>query len=356
MKLDDDMGMVGHSIERCNWQLALYTVHLATGNALACRSVKAATITKYLLSIAKFCARRNPRDPRKAEQTDQGNAKNIQGVLDELKRWENVPDRREPFTIEMLDYLTALLQDNPDLYDQDSFLAVMVDYAGAGLYDGFRLSEWAQPNAHATVNNPQLNFRGDPMAFCLGDVRFLSDDKISIPHLRIIKLDPRSPVVGRDFVRYRTQKNGENGEERQHTRNPNTSAPCHITSMMRVVQRFDRLVGLRHNVPLSVYRHTDGTVRNITASIVESTFRMAAAQVYKLDPVNDSEHLRKWSAHSLRVGACVILHGMGFTNTQIKFLLRWKSDAFFVYLRNIAGLAHQQNQALDKCAAMPHFI
>jgi hypothetical protein len=125
---------------------------------------------------------------------------------------------------------------------------------GAGLYDGFRLSEWAQPNAHAPVNNPQLNSRGDPMAFCLDDVRFLSDDEIRIPHHRILKLDLRSPVVGRDFVRIRTQKNGENGEERQHTRNLNTSAPCHITSMMRVVQRFDRLLGLRHNVSLSVYR------------------------------------------------------------------------------------------------------
>ncbi len=356
MKFTDDMGPEGHIIERCNWQLALYAVHLATGNALACRSIKSATIVKYLLSIAKFCARRNQRDPRKAEQTDRGSAPMIQGVLDEVKRWEDVPDRREAFTIEMLDYMTSLLLENPDLYGQDSFLAVMVDYAGAGLYDGFRLSEWAQPNGHADIKNPQLNFRGEPMAFCLQDIRFLSGAKVRIPIDHVLKLDSRSSEVGRTFIRYRTQKNGENGEERQHIRNHNTTVPCHVTNMMRIVQRFDRLVGLQHNIPLSVYRHTDGTVRNITASIVESTFRMAAAHVYKLDPVKDSEHLRKWSAHSIRVGACVILHGMGFSITQIKFLLRWKSDAFFAYLRNIAGLAYQQNRALDKTAAMPHFI
>jgi hypothetical protein len=83
---------------------------------------------------------------------------------------------------------------------------------------------------------------------------------------------------------------------------------------------------------------------------------LAAAHVYKLDPTTDCAHLCRWSAHSLRVGACVILHGMGFTDTQIQFLLRWQSNAFYVYLRNIAGLAHKQNRALDDLSIMPNFI
>jgi hypothetical protein len=73
-------------------------------------------------------------------------------------------------------------------------------------------------------------------------------------------------------------------------------------------------------------RHANSQVRCITASIIESTFRMAAAHVCKLDPVKDCEHLRKWSSHSVRIGASVILHGMGFTDSQIKLLLRWRSD------------------------------
>jgi hypothetical protein len=83
---------------------------------------------------------------------------------------------------------------------------------------------------------------------------------------------------------------------------------------------------------------------------------MAAAHVYKLDPVKDCEHLRKWSSHSLRVGACVILHGMGFTDSQIKLLLRWRLDAFFDYLRNITGLAFKQYRALHDLSVMPNFI
>jgi hypothetical protein len=125
---------------------------------------------------------------------------------------------------------------------------------------------------------------------------------------------------------------------------------------MRIVQRFARLIGQTPHLPLCVYHHDNGSIRYITASVIESTFRMAAAHVYKLDPVKDSAHLCRWSAHSLRVGACVILHGMGFTDTQIQFLLRWQFNAFFVYLRNIAGLAHKQNRALDDLSIMPNFI
>ena len=117
-----------------------------------------------------------------------------------------------------------------------------------------------------------------------------------------------------------------------------------------------RLVGSDSTKPLCVYRHTNGTVRYITASIIEATFRKAASHIYKLDPVKDCAHLRKWSAHSLRVGACVILHGMGFTDSQIQFLLRWRSNAFFTYLRNITGLAYKQNRAHADLTIMPNFI
>jgi hypothetical protein len=163
--------------------------------------------------------------------------------------------------------------------------------------------------------------------------------------------------VGPDIWRYRTQKNGQNNEKRKHARNPYVGTPCHITSTIRIVQRFSRLIGTNHRkVPLSVCRHANGQVRHITASIIESTFRMAAAHADKLDLVKDCEHLRKWSSHSLRVGACVILHGMGFTDSQIKLLLRWRSDAFFDYLRNITGLAFKQCRALHDLSIVPNFI
>jgi hypothetical protein len=125
---------------------------------------------------------------------------------------------------------------------------------------------------------------------------------------------------------------------------------------MNIFKRFDRLVGNKSKVPLAIYRHTNGSIRCTTASIVESTFQMAAAHVYQLDPVEDCMYLRKWSAHSIRVGACVILHGMGFSDSQIQFLLRCRSGAFFNYLRNVTGLSYKQNRALADLTVMPNFV
>ena len=92
----------------------------------------------------------------------------------------------------------------------------------------------------------------------------------------------------------------------------------------------------------------------ITSTDIETEMRSVAARVYKLDPIKDKEALQRWSSHSLRVGACVILHSMGITETQLKWLLRWRSDAFMVYLRNTAILANTQYETLDKASAMPH--
>jgi hypothetical protein len=125
------------------------------------------------------------------EQTQKLLAPTIQGVLDEARRWEEIPDRREPFTIEMLRYLIEMRDTpQPHIYGPDSLMATMIDYASAGLYDGFRLSEWAQPNGHHEISNPHLNHKGEACAFCFGDIRFLSSDKIRVPIAQVLKLDP----------------------------------------------------------------------------------------------------------------------------------------------------------------------
>jgi hypothetical protein len=217
----NDCALADVSIERANIQLAVCAVHLATGNAVLCRAIKAGTIETHLRNITKFCGRANPRNPRKSDQTAEPVCKQMQSVVKEVKRWEDIPNQREPFTIEMLtDVIQQQHDNNPSLHGRDSLLSAMTDWASAGLLDGFRLSEWAQPNGHHALNNPHQNLRSEACAFCLGDVRFLTDDKVNGPIDRVLlELAPTTPLVGRDFFKHRTQKNGKNGEERQHTRN-----------------------------------------------------------------------------------------------------------------------------------------
>jgi hypothetical protein len=62
--------------------------------------------------------------------------------------------------------------------------------------------------------------------------------------------------------------------------------------------------------------------------------------------VTDPKELEKFSSHSIRVGACVALHAAGVSKLNIKFALRWKSDSFYTYLRNLPCQAAQTAAAV----------
>jgi hypothetical protein len=54
---------------RRNAQMALYAVHLASGDTLFCRAIKAVTIGNYLRNVAQFLARFLDVDVRKVDAT-----------------------------------------------------------------------------------------------------------------------------------------------------------------------------------------------------------------------------------------------------------------------------------------------
>ena len=161
------------------------------------------------------------------------------------------------------------------------------------------------------------------------------------------------------WAKWRTQKNLQNGEEKLFARNPNLGGFCFVSSAYRALERFQRLsiIDLRlrpNSTPLSVYWSIrSASVRLISADDIERFMRHLASVVYHLDPLADANDLRRWSSHSLRVGACVALHAMGFSALDIQWILRWRSQAFMVYLRNVAILAIRQVQALDRASQLP---
>jgi hypothetical protein len=162
---------------------------------------------------------------------------------------------------------------------------------------------------------------------------------------------PRSPYAGK--------KNGQHNETRIWVRNQCFPVRCKIRAMLRIVRRFVGLVGPRYDLPLSIYRDpSTGAITNFDSNVIRTHLREAASAVYHIDP-NTSEGqttLARWSSHSFRIGACIILYASGFTDTQIKHILRWKSDSFRRYLRNLAIIISRQNDAMDDLATMPNII
>jgi hypothetical protein len=128
--------------------------------------------------------------------------------------------------------------------------------------------------------------------------------------------------------------------------------------MLSIIDHFLRLRGEHDFVtPMALYSDPlSTTTKLINSTNIEALMRRVAYPVYNLSPKRDKKELQRWSAHSLRVGVCVILHFMAFTETQIKWLLPWRSNAFMVYLRNLAVLSDWQHAVFDEAAAMPHSL
>jgi hypothetical protein len=354
MNIKDDWLLENVTQERRYWQLALYATHLATGSTLWFKSIKSATIGKYLLAVAKFLARFHPTDARKIDLTTKSLAPCVQAILTEVARWEDMKNKREPYTVDMFLWQDARCHELP-ASAHDSIRHALRDWFGIGLYGGLRLTEWAQESGHSNISNPMLDLKGIPKAFCLLDLEFrtIGNQRISLEEAF---LAPEASIE-RAIVTFSHQKNNNDGEKRTFLTNNRSPRLCFVTLMLRIFKRFIRLVGWQHRAtPLCVYKTSTNQIKFITATEICIEMRAAASAVYNLHPIKDKDTLALWSSHSLRVGACVILHVLGFTGPQIKFILRWKSDCFMEYLRNLGVLSMQQNAAMADIETMPNFI
>jgi hypothetical protein len=89
--LSDNLLLENVQQARRNAQRALYAIHLASGDTLFCRAIKAVTIGNYLRDVAQFLAWFLDVDVRKVHATQARLAPVIQSILDEVTRWEKYP-------------------------------------------------------------------------------------------------------------------------------------------------------------------------------------------------------------------------------------------------------------------------
>ena len=119
---------------------------------------------------------------------------------------------------------------------------------------------------------------------------------------------------------------------------------CAVLAAMRIWGRAQRY-GLPVDHPLAVYRDSQGNIKLIDNKHVKIFLQDLAKKVYNITNQDDLEH---FTAHSIRVGACVVLHEEDETAETIKFRLRWRSDTFMMYLRNTFKLAARHMQATNR--------
>ena len=96
---------------------------------------------------------------------------------------------------------------------------------------------------------------------------------------------------------------------------------------------------------LAKFKDVSGNTRHIANSMIAKHLQLRAKKIYN---IRCKKALAKWSAHSIRAGACVSLSEDGKDAPFVQTRLRWRSLAFRDYLRNTVALSHQHNDACNK--------
>ena len=238
------------------------------------------------------------------------------------------------------------LIDSAKLTSPDSASSAISDWAVIGIQTGNRSSEWCQAKGTlfmSTTATFTLNIDGSPTAFLAEDIWLFSSTKRPLAFTSGLTW----LLVQYVDVCWRYQKNNDNGQVITYTRNFKNPECCVIEAFLRVLDRHTRLSS-DPSIPLAI--SLDGRIKSssvvsyITNALVTKFLQMAATAAHG---ITNKKDLKKFSPHSIRVGACVLLDIHGKTPGFIKKRLRWRSDAYLDYLRNVVQLAHLHSDVID---------
>ncbi len=114
-----------------------------------------------------------------------------------------------------------------------------------------------------------------------------------------------------------------------------------------MVRRASRL-GQPDNMPVACYRTKKAPLLYITCSRIATLLRKA---VKKVRPSTSADDLKKYSDHSLRVWACVLLDEAGMSPSFIQKRLRWLGDSFKMYLCDTKAIQDKHLAALQSASS-----
>jgi hypothetical protein len=202
-----------NNYQEANLLFACYAVFLALGHTLLCKTVKSATIDNYLRAAATIVKRARSQVPKPTKNLlwhdlliDMTTGKcdsQISSILAKVKRWEKMPNRREPLTVDMVSYQQLQCATN----EPHSEALAVHDWEVFGIYAGNCLTKWAQRDGTDIV----LNIDESPKAFIISDIEFFRENwrrrslQFALQHPRLIHTAT---------VTWCFQKNGENGKKK----------------------------------------------------------------------------------------------------------------------------------------------
>jgi hypothetical protein len=135
-------------------------------------------------------------------------------------------------------------------------------------------------------------------------------------------------------ITWRIQKNHQNGQKIKLSANTKNPAICPVQGALQMVMRASRL-GQPDDIPVACFITNKSPLLYITGSRIAT---LLCEAVKKVRPSTSANNPKKYSAHSLRVWACVLLDEAGMSPSFIRKHLRWLGDSFKMYLRDTKAI------------------
>ena len=319
--------------------MACYTAYLATGETLLCKSIKTNTIIRYLNAAAELSTFAKLMNPCLDIMGNQSTY--IKDILREHKRWESIPNCKEPLTKKMVKYIIDKGKTLNNANHNNIYTA-LGDWLVVGLQAGFRRKEWAQDRTYMKKHKDiERNIDKSSAAFILEDFEFRAKNNKRINNSSTIKIKNSSMVN----IKWRFQKNNDNGQVISYIKDSINNTYCVVEACKRLRNRAISLK-IAKDKPIAVFTEIingKSVTRFIDDIHIKSLLQESAAKEYN---IKCKKELSAFTSHSIRVGACVLLHAQNISPEDIKFRLRWRSDTFRTYLRNIVQLAERHRDAI----------
>jgi hypothetical protein len=157
--------------------------------------------------------------------------------------------------------------------------------------------------------------------------------------------DESADIVKKVKITLRIQKNRQNGQAITLSADDDHSTICPVRAALQMVLRVQRL-GQPDSLPVACHNYKKKRI-NLTGKRVAFLFREAAKMIH---PNMSKEELLRFSAHSLRVWACVLLDEAGMSPDFIMSGLRWMGNSFRMYLRD-TGMIQDKHRDILRAAS-----
>jgi hypothetical protein len=224
---------------------------------------------------------------------------------------------------------------------KDSVSDLLFDVVALGCYIRPRLSEYAQTTQDKVDHHTYPSGTTVIKAFIANNFIFYNEKK------RVIKDLNKDSHQQVRFVKitWCIQKNRQSGQSIALAAEIDQPKICSVCSAMQLVL-WARWLTQPDDMPIAVYKTKKCKVIYLTGNKIAELLQKAVEEVW---PDTTPNKLKQYSAHSLRVWACVLLDKAGKSPDYIKKRLHWLVDSFRMYLRDTAIIQHQHVDALLNC-------